>query len=78
MRSLGADPKLRMNTSGASFVTDNGNYIYDCHFKGGLKNATEFEAKLKGRAGVVETGLFLGMAAVAIVGSESGVRELKR
>ena len=78
LRSLGAEPKLRMTPSGATFVTDNGNYIYDCHFKGGLKNAIEFEGKIKHRAGIVESGLFLGMAAVAIVGSESGVRELKR
>ena len=78
LRSLGTDPKLRMTASGAIFVTDNGNYIYDCHFKEGLKNAADFEAKLKHRAGIVESGLFLTMAAVAIVGSDNGVREIRK
>src|SRR3954470_17954127 len=49
LRSLGTEPKLRMTPGGATFVTDNGNYIYDCHFKDGLKNALEFEGKIKRR-----------------------------
>jgi ribose 5-phosphate isomerase A len=60
------------------FVTDNGNYIYDCHYKGGIPDAAAFETAIRHRAGIVETGLFLGMAAVAIIGSDTGVRELKR
>jgi ribose 5-phosphate isomerase A len=78
LRSLGTEPKLRIGPSGMVFVTDNGNYIYDCHFKDGLADAVGFEGKIKHRAGIVESGLFLGMAAVAIVGSEAGVREMNR
>jgi ribose 5-phosphate isomerase A len=77
LRSLGSEPKLRMTSGGATYVTDNGNYIYDCHFKSGLADAAGFEAKLKGRAGIVETGLFLKMAKVALIGSETGVKEMK-
>jgi ribose 5-phosphate isomerase A len=78
LRSLGTQPKLRIGAGGMVFVTDNGNYIYDCHFQGGIADAQEFEARIRHRAGIVETGLFLGMAAVAIIGSETGVREIKR
>jgi ribose 5-phosphate isomerase A len=76
LRLLGAEPKLRIGPAGTAFVTDNGNFIYDCHFAGGIKAPREVEAAMKRRAGIVESGLFLGMAAVAIIGSESGVREM--
>jgi ribose 5-phosphate isomerase A len=76
LRSLGAEPKLRIGAAGTAFVTDNGNFIYDCHFAGGIKAPREVEAAMKRRAGIVESGLFLGIAAVAIIGSEGGVREM--
>jgi len=78
LRSLGAQPKLRIGSGGMVFVTDNGNYIYDCHFAGGISAPREVEASLKGRAGIVESGLFLGIASVAIIGSETGVREMQK
>ena len=78
LRSLGTQPKLRIGPGGMVFVTDNGNYIYDCHFEGGIPDAGVFETAIRHRAGIVETGLFLGMAAVAIIGSDKGVREMKR
>jgi ribose 5-phosphate isomerase A len=74
LRGLGCEPTLRKDpTSGSAFVTDNGNYIYDCRFAGGIDKPAELEARLKSRAGVVESGLFLGMAAVVLIGSDSGV-----
>jgi ribose 5-phosphate isomerase A len=78
LRSLGTEPKLRIGPSGMVFVTDNGNYIYDCHFKDGLNDPIAFEGKIKHRAGIVESGLFLGMASVALIGSEWGVREMRQ
>jgi len=78
LRSLGAQPKLRVGPGGMVFVTDNGNCIYDCHFAGGIKNAGEIEAALNRRAGIVESGLFLGMASIALIGSDEGVREMRR
>ena len=73
LRSLGTIPTLRRATDGAPFVTDNGNFIYDCRFANGIDDAHELERTLKRRAGIVETGLFLGIAAVAIIADENTV-----
>ena len=79
LRSLGATPTLRRAADGAVFVTDNGNYIYDCRFPNGIEQAKALETSLRLRAGVVETGLFLGLARVALVADENGaVREMTR
>lgn len=78
LRSLGATPALRREAKGAPFVTDNGNYIYDCRFPSGIKDPPRLEAALRARAGIVETGLFLGIASVALIADENGVRELQR
>jgi ribose 5-phosphate isomerase A len=77
LRGLGAEPKLRMAGAGMVFVTDNGNFIYDCHFAGGIKSPREVQAAIKQRAGIVETGLFLGLASVALIGTDSNVREIR-
>src|SRR5438874_3709251 len=75
-RSLGAQPTLRPNADGTPFVTDNGNYIFDCKFDS-IGDPVSIERQLKQRAGIVETGLFLNVAKVAIIAEiESGkVRE---
>jgi ribose 5-phosphate isomerase A len=77
LRELGAEPKLRMAAGGMVFVTDNGNFIYDCHFAGGIADAEGIQQRLRRRAGVVESGLFLGLASVALIGTDDGVRELR-
>jgi ribose 5-phosphate isomerase A len=76
LRSLGATPALR-RTGDAPFQTDNGNYIFDCRFDG-IDDPRGMDLALRGRAGVVETGLFIGMASVALVADESGVEERTR
>lgn len=75
-RSLGAQPTLRPNADGTPFVTDNGNYIFDCKFDS-IGDPVSLEDQLKQRAGIVETGLFLNIAKIAIIADiESGqVRE---
>ncbi|MGB7157894.1 MAG: ribose-5-phosphate isomerase RpiA [Tepidisphaeraceae bacterium] len=73
-RSLGATPTLRRTSDGAVYVTDNGNYIYDCKFTT-IENAAALDVTLHGRAGVVETGLFVGIASVALIAAENGVEE---
>ena len=75
LASLGATPVLRRLPDGSVFVTDNGNYIYDCRFASGIDNPHDLEARLKSRAGVVETGLFLGIAAVVIVAGDERLEE---
>jgi len=48
-------------------VTDNGNYLLDLHFPGGLTDAPEVARQLGQIAGIVGHGLFLGMATAAII-----------
>jgi len=62
----------------APFETDNSNYIYDCAFAGGISDPPALDVALRARAGVVETGLFLGMASVALIAGPTGVEERRR
>lgn len=72
----GARIGLRMDGDGA-FVTDNGNYIVDC-FYAGIDEPGGLHTRLKLITGVVETGLFVGMADIAIIAGEKGVEIRKR
>lgn len=76
--ALGATPILRRSANGEIFVTDNANYIYDCRFPGGIADAVALETALRGRAGIVESGLFLGIASVALVANENDVERRER
>jgi ribose 5-phosphate isomerase A len=77
LRSIGCEPTLRM--AGASpYVTDNGNYIYDCRFRTGMDDPKAINAALESRAGVMESGLFLGFAKIALIADNSGVRTLRK
>ncbi|MDB5297004.1 MAG: ribose 5-phosphate isomerase [Phycisphaerales bacterium] len=78
LRNLGAEPVLRVAADGSPFVTDNGNHIYDCRFPDGIADPQRVEQSLKRRAGIVETGLFLGIAAVAFVADEDHAEECTR
>lgn len=76
-RTLGAEPTLR-KVGGMVFNTDNGNLIYDLHFARGIADPAALERSLLDRAGVVGTGLFLGMADTVLVGAEDGVTRTDR
>ena len=78
VESCGADLVLRVGPDGEPTVTDNGNYVIDCHFPDGIDDAEGFERAIRARAGVVESGLFLGMATEVLVGGPAGVRTLSR
>ncbi len=58
-----------------SFATDNGNYIVDCNF-GKIDEPAHLESQIKMLPGVVEVGLFIGMASKIIVGSRDSSYEL--
>ena len=77
IESLGGKPELRMNPDGHPFVTDEGNYILHCRFDG-ISDPAGLDARLLTRAGVVGTGLFLGIAHQVIIGRPSGVEVRKR
>ena len=64
--ALGGEPQLRLQDDQV-FETDNGNYILDCRFKG-IAEPAQLERRLKLISGVVECGLFIGIADVLIIG----------
>ena len=73
-RSLGAEPELRLGDGGEPRVTDGGHHIVDCRFPEGIAHPEALEAALLVRPGVVETGLFLGMATAVVIAAADGVR----
>ena len=78
LESLGARCIIRKNKEGgAQFITDSGNMILDCNF-GPIADVNALAAQLGARAGIIEHGLFIGIASDIIVASENGIRHLKR
>ncbi len=75
---LGAEPVLRRGADGEPTVTDGGHYIVDCRFPGGIPDPIAAAKALDRRVGVVEHGLFLSIADVAIVASAEGVKQIAR
>ena len=77
LAALGLNPKLRQAKSGAGpYLTDEGNYILDCAC-GRIDDPQKTAAAIRAIVGVVEHGLFLGMATLALVAGENGVSELR-
>jgi ribose 5-phosphate isomerase A len=74
--SLGAAPKLRLKPDGHPFLTDNGNYILDASF-GEIEDPPFVAKTLSSTPGVVEHGLFIGFARLAMVGRGTSVEELR-
>jgi ribose 5-phosphate isomerase A len=75
--SLGASPKLRTKTDGSPYLTDNGNQILDCSF-GQIADPAVLALILSDTPGIVEHGLFIGLAKVALVGRGDAVEEIRR
>jgi ribose 5-phosphate isomerase A len=67
--------KLRLLGNGEPFVTDNGNVIIDAAF-GAIPDPEGLEEVLRGIPGVVESGLFIGIAEMAILGGPDGIEVL--
>ncbi|MBP6020994.1 MAG: ribose-5-phosphate isomerase RpiA [Candidatus Methanomethylophilaceae archaeon] len=66
----GCKPVLRTK-DGAPFVTDGGNYIYDCKFNA-IESPFFLESRIDVIPGVVENGLFLNTAGVVLVSHPDG------
>ncbi len=77
LNSLGAAVTLRRTSDGKSFRTDQNNLILDADF-GPIANPNALAAKMAQRAGIIEHGLFLGLADEVIVASENDIKHLKR
>jgi ribose 5-phosphate isomerase A len=72
-----AGPVTMRVRDGKPFVTDNGNVILDCAL-GRIANVEKLAAALSSIPGVVDHGLFIGMASLAIIAGEHGVETLTR
>ena len=77
LESLGAKYTVRQAADGREYYTDQGNLILDCNF-GPIMDPARLAVELEARAGIVEHGLFLGLAHSVVVAGASGVRELAR
>ena len=74
--ALGASAKLRTRPDGSSYLTDNGNPILDCSF-GKIDDPPALALALSNTPGIVEHGLFIGLASVALIGRGGRVEELR-
>jgi ribose 5-phosphate isomerase A len=77
LQSLGASVTLRRNADGTPFATDSSHRILDAHF-GPIADAAGLAAALNGRAGIVEHGLFVGLATDLIVAGADGIHHRVR
>jgi ribose 5-phosphate isomerase A len=68
---------LRPKADGSPFITDGGHYIVDCNFPA-IEKPADLERELSAVVGVVESGLFVGMAGEAFIADADGVRHLTR
>ncbi len=77
IESLGAKVGARLNADRSPFITDSGNMILDCQF-GQIARPADMAATLSRRAGVIEHGLFVGLATDAIVAGSDGIHHIVR
>ena len=77
MKSLGATITLRPGPDGRPFRTDEGNFILDADF-GPIEDPEALSRMLNERAGIVEHGLFIGLAAEVIVAGKGGIEHIRR
>ena len=75
--ALGAFVDLRLDATGKPYVTDEGHQILDCQF-GTIADPPALAQRLSNMPGVVEHGLFIGMASVVILAKGGEVLEFKR
>ncbi len=76
LAALGLNPKLRYHPDGSLYVTDENNVLLDCAC-GSIPDPAKTAADIRGIIGVVEHGLFLNMASLALIAGEDGVREVR-
>jgi len=77
IEALGAKVSLRSYAYGNPYVTDEGHHILDCTF-GEIPDPPALAEKLCHIPGVIEHGLFIGMAELAFIGKVGKVVQLRR
>jgi ribose 5-phosphate isomerase A len=76
VEALGAQVTLRRAADGTPYLTDENNYILDCRF-GQIPDADGLAKQLCNMPGVVEHGLFIGLASVVLIAKGSEIIELR-
>jgi ribose 5-phosphate isomerase A len=76
LEALRLNPRLRRHPDGSLYITDEGNFILDCA-AGSIPDPAKTAAAIRSIVGVVEHGLFLNMATLALIAGEDGVREIR-
>ena len=74
---LDAAINVRRTKDGELFTTENGNFILDCSI-GEIPEPERLEVLLNSIPGVIETGLFIGICGIVLMGTPKGVTEFKR
>ena len=69
---ISVEPRLRKTKDGATYISDNGNYIFDC-VNSGIAEPGKLAARLDAIPGIVEHGLFVGLCFAVYLASEDGV-----
>jgi ribose 5-phosphate isomerase A len=77
LRALGAATAVRTTPAGTAFVTDGGHQIIDCHFEQ-IDDPEDLDQRLNRVAGVFETGIFIGLCDLMIVGYPDRVEMIER
>lgn len=77
LRDLGAEVSVRRGADGLPALSDDGLLHLDCRFAAGIDDPEVLETQLKLRPGIVESGLFLGMATEAVVAGAGGLQVLR-
>ncbi len=77
LKRLGAEPQLRLRSDGQVLITDEGHHIVDCRFAA-IDDAKKLADELKNVVGVVESGLFVGIASIVIAAKQDGIVRLDR
>jgi len=75
--ALGAEVSVRTDADGKPYVTDERNHILDCRF-GLIRDADGLARQLSDMPGVVEHGMFIGMASVVLFARGNEIVEMRR
>jgi ribose 5-phosphate isomerase A len=78
LNTLGCRAEQWHEPDGSPVITDNGNFLVRCWFEEGIHDSYTLARALADRPGVVEHGLFLGMADQVIVAGLDGIKTMER
>jgi ribose 5-phosphate isomerase A len=77
LTALGCETYLRRDKNQSAYTTDNGCQILDCQFPDGIAAPHQLELDIDAIPGVVESGLFIDLAHVCVIGSPDGSVEVR-